>query len=290
MLEESPIWDSKIWSWVPRDSDPRMNALARASSNCKRQTRDFLREDAPHQQTRNCLTVIKIWSWAPDGCLTPRQTDRLTVGRNITLTMNLTSVVVSVEICSREKWEAGSWGRWQFGEPEERGTSDVGSRYQLTASEEREDLICAVVTVIFGVCKWVSVTSSSTIQQSNSGFEGPTAVTEPASYMAHLLQTEEMCSVKNADVRIYTALHSVTPRRRHSQGSKAYSCHSKKKQKRVWIEDLDRIQIICGNTCMLLQQTRLPYILARGRDKFSNIFVFSARSAEGNLVSFLSGT
>jgi hypothetical protein len=47
---------------LPRDSDPRMTALVRASSICKRQTHPLVRESAPHQQTRNCLTVIKIWS------------------------------------------------------------------------------------------------------------------------------------------------------------------------------------------------------------------------------------
>jgi hypothetical protein len=31
---KSRIWDSKIWSRVPRDSDARMTALARPSSNC----------------------------------------------------------------------------------------------------------------------------------------------------------------------------------------------------------------------------------------------------------------
>jgi hypothetical protein len=44
------------------DSDPKMTALARASSNCKRQTRPLIREGAPNQQTRNYQTVIKIWS------------------------------------------------------------------------------------------------------------------------------------------------------------------------------------------------------------------------------------
>jgi hypothetical protein len=86
---KSQIWDSKIRSRVPRDSDPRMTALARASSNCKLQTRPFVREGAPHQQTRNCPTVIKIWSQAPDGCFIPRQTDRLTVDRNIRLRLRL---------------------------------------------------------------------------------------------------------------------------------------------------------------------------------------------------------
>jgi hypothetical protein len=66
-----------------------MNALASASSNCERQTRPLVREGAAHQQTRKCLTVTKIWSWALGEDLTPRQTGRLTVGRNITLTSTL---------------------------------------------------------------------------------------------------------------------------------------------------------------------------------------------------------
>jgi hypothetical protein len=37
-LGDSRTWDNKIWSSVPLDSDPRMNALARASNSCKRQT------------------------------------------------------------------------------------------------------------------------------------------------------------------------------------------------------------------------------------------------------------
>jgi hypothetical protein len=39
-----------------------MTALARTRSNCKRQTRPLVREGASHQQTRNCVVVIKIWS------------------------------------------------------------------------------------------------------------------------------------------------------------------------------------------------------------------------------------
>jgi hypothetical protein len=42
------IWDSKIWSRVPRDSDPRMNALSRTSNNWERQTRPVVRESAPY--------------------------------------------------------------------------------------------------------------------------------------------------------------------------------------------------------------------------------------------------
>jgi hypothetical protein len=36
--------DSKIWSRVQRDSNPKMTALARVSSNCKSQTRLLVRE------------------------------------------------------------------------------------------------------------------------------------------------------------------------------------------------------------------------------------------------------
>jgi hypothetical protein len=59
---KSQIWDSKVWSRVPRGSDRRMTALARSSSSSKRQTRPLVRESAARQQTRNCLTVISIWS------------------------------------------------------------------------------------------------------------------------------------------------------------------------------------------------------------------------------------
>jgi hypothetical protein len=48
---KSQIWDSKIWSRVPRDSDPRKTALARASSIYKKQTCLLVRGGAK-QKTR----------------------------------------------------------------------------------------------------------------------------------------------------------------------------------------------------------------------------------------------
>jgi hypothetical protein len=87
---ESRFWDSKIWSWDPRNSDPETTALARANSNRKWQNRSHVRGGAPYQQTHNCLTVIKFWSWTPDVWLTPRHTGQLTVGCNITLILTLT--------------------------------------------------------------------------------------------------------------------------------------------------------------------------------------------------------
>jgi hypothetical protein len=63
--------------------------------NWKVQTRLLVREGAPHQQTRNWLKNYqrengKNWSRVPNGCLTPRRTGRLTVSRNIILTLTLT--------------------------------------------------------------------------------------------------------------------------------------------------------------------------------------------------------
>jgi hypothetical protein len=67
-LGDFRIWDSKIWKWVPRDSDSQNSCAAKG-----------------HQQ----LTVIEIW--AQDGRLTERQTGRLTFGQNIRLTLTLSS-------------------------------------------------------------------------------------------------------------------------------------------------------------------------------------------------------
>jgi hypothetical protein len=44
-LGKTRIWDSKIWSCVLWDSDPRMTALVRVSSNFKRETNPLVRED-----------------------------------------------------------------------------------------------------------------------------------------------------------------------------------------------------------------------------------------------------
>jgi hypothetical protein len=58
----SQTWDSKIWSRVLRDSDPRKNTLARTNSIYKRQTGPLVREGAPEKQDCNCQRVINIWS------------------------------------------------------------------------------------------------------------------------------------------------------------------------------------------------------------------------------------
>jgi hypothetical protein len=83
---ESQIWESKIWTWVPRDSDPRKTRLARTSSIYKRQSRPLVWEGASQNQDRKCQRVIYL-VMSPKWCWTPRITDWLTVGRNVTLTL-----------------------------------------------------------------------------------------------------------------------------------------------------------------------------------------------------------
>jgi hypothetical protein len=48
---KSQIWENKIWSPVPRDSDPKKTALGRISSIHKWQTRPLVREGAPQNKT-----------------------------------------------------------------------------------------------------------------------------------------------------------------------------------------------------------------------------------------------
>jgi hypothetical protein len=85
------VWDSKIWSQVPRDEDPRNTALARASSIYKRQTHPLVREGAQKKQDRNSRGTINIWSCVQGGCSIPRLTDWLAVSRNVTWTWTWTT-------------------------------------------------------------------------------------------------------------------------------------------------------------------------------------------------------
>jgi hypothetical protein len=59
-----PSWGSLKFETVKYyessgDSDPRKTALARLSNNFKLHARPLVREGAPHQQTLNCLKMIK---------------------------------------------------------------------------------------------------------------------------------------------------------------------------------------------------------------------------------------
>jgi hypothetical protein len=84
--------DNELCLWVPWDSDLRKTPLAMPGKNWKIYTRLLVREGAPHKQTWNCLKNNqrqngKNCSRVPDECLIPRRTGRLTVGRNVTLTL-----------------------------------------------------------------------------------------------------------------------------------------------------------------------------------------------------------
>jgi hypothetical protein len=93
----------------------------------KKQTRPLVREGARHQEARNCLIVLKIWSEASYRYLTPRQTGRLTVGRNLTLSLSWSSWVPKFQ-------ENSSVARSRRIEPREWGYSGV----QRSATETRE--------------------------------------------------------------------------------------------------------------------------------------------------------
>jgi hypothetical protein len=68
----------------PKGLGPKKIALAMASSIYKRPV--LTSERAPHKNKNVTVRqVIKIWSYAPNGCFIPRETGRLTVGRNIRL-------------------------------------------------------------------------------------------------------------------------------------------------------------------------------------------------------------
>jgi hypothetical protein len=89
---------------IPAGLGPENDCAGEDSSNCKRQTRPLVREGVPYQQIRKCLTVLKNLVISPK---IPRQTGRLTVGRNITVQFS-----TKIRVQSRE-W--GYNGKQQFG-------------------------------------------------------------------------------------------------------------------------------------------------------------------------------
>jgi hypothetical protein len=62
---------------------PESDCSGKAQCTSKLQTRPLVREGAPQQDTHICQKA-KIWYLAPDGNLTVRQTDRLTIGCKLT--------------------------------------------------------------------------------------------------------------------------------------------------------------------------------------------------------------
>jgi predicted alpha/beta hydrolase len=103
--------------WLLHFIGGKYDCAGETSSICKRQSRTFFIESAPYEHIRNCLTVIQIWSRAPDVCLTARQTGRLIIGRIIALTwtMSLESETVKYDHRSRGT-RTRDWLRWR--EPE----------------------------------------------------------------------------------------------------------------------------------------------------------------------------
>jgi hypothetical protein len=79
------------------------------------------RGGAPHRRARDCLTVVKVWSWAPDVCFDPGRTGRVTVSRNMRL--DSTSSRLHGNEYERRKWRH-CWCWWfVFGPPRIYATS-----------------------------------------------------------------------------------------------------------------------------------------------------------------------
>jgi hypothetical protein len=103
------------------------------------------------------LTEIKIWSWAPDGCLTPRQIGWLTVVRNITLNMTLTRPLkffgfrFCIQRVKRHSYRHGFVVRKSPAskdlnpEAEESAALGVVTKQRLVKREAREGFVCAIV-------------------------------------------------------------------------------------------------------------------------------------------------
>jgi hypothetical protein len=69
---------------------------AQKQFNSKLQTRALVREGVSHIKKSSIVRQIKeIWSWTPDGRLTPGRTGRLTVGRKLTSTSTFDHTVPS---------------------------------------------------------------------------------------------------------------------------------------------------------------------------------------------------
>jgi hypothetical protein len=123
---ESQIWDSKIWSWVPRDLERKMTYLARTSSDSKWQTRPLVRGRESATPTNPQLSDSNR-----NLVLGPRRgwhQDRLAYWPSVNTWFELFE---PVESCSCEKWEAASWDRRQLGNTEE------GERPHLEAATKQ---------------------------------------------------------------------------------------------------------------------------------------------------------
>jgi hypothetical protein len=70
----------------PKGLGPEKDCAGKGQQQIQTTDPDLSSERAPHKKKTVTVTqVIKIWSLAPDGCFTSRQTGQLTVGRNIRL-------------------------------------------------------------------------------------------------------------------------------------------------------------------------------------------------------------
>jgi hypothetical protein len=73
--------DDGVWSRVPRNSDTRSTALARAGNGCGRRTRPLVGGGRPASASPR----LSVYQWWKSECFVPGRTGRLTIGRNMRL-------------------------------------------------------------------------------------------------------------------------------------------------------------------------------------------------------------
>jgi hypothetical protein len=91
------------------------------------------------------LTVIQIWSWAPDYGLTPRQTGQLIISHNMTLTLTLLNSHETAVRILRGWCEMAVILRGR--EPGSRGTSTFGRHYQAVQWRLTENTSLCVIVI-----------------------------------------------------------------------------------------------------------------------------------------------
>jgi hypothetical protein len=86
-LRETKIWESNLWCWAPQDSGQRMTAQVRPINDCNYRSLILSEGRLASKNLQLSDSLIYICSYAPDGYQKLRQTGRLTVGRNVTVTL-----------------------------------------------------------------------------------------------------------------------------------------------------------------------------------------------------------
>jgi hypothetical protein len=73
----------------PKGLGPKIDYAGECQQHIQKSDPSSRERGRPQKQGRNCQRQINNWSQAPDECFIPRQTGRLTVGRNMRIRLRL---------------------------------------------------------------------------------------------------------------------------------------------------------------------------------------------------------